>query len=63
MQYRQLWSPADAGKGPITIDTTAIPAHVREDLAAATLEFIREILRQPGGRERLDAKKAELAAK
>ena len=63
MYDRQLRAPADAGKGPITIDTAAIPAHVREDLAAATLELIRGILRQPGGRERLDAKKAELAAK
>jgi hypothetical protein len=63
MHDRQLRVPADAGSGPITINTAAIPAHVREDLAAATLELIRGILRQPGGRERLDAKKAELAAK
>ena len=63
MHDRQLRAPADAGKGPITIDTAAIPAHVREDLAAATLELIRGILRKPGGRERLEAKKAELAAK
>lgn len=63
MYDRQLRAPADAGEGPITIDTTAIPAHVREDLAAATLELIRGILRQPGGRERLDAEKAELAAR
>ena len=60
MHDRQLRVPADAGSGPITINTAA---HVREDLAAATLELIRGILRQPGGRERLDAKKAELAAK
>ena len=41
MHDRQLRVPADAGSGPITINTPAIPAHVREDLAAATLELIR----------------------
>lgn len=41
MHDRQLRVPADAGSGPITINTAAIPAHVREDLAAATLELIR----------------------
>lgn len=40
----------------IHIDVAAIPDHVRDDLAAATLDFIRGILRQPDGRERLDAK-------
>lgn len=63
MFNQQLRPPADAGKGPIVIDTAAIPAHVREDLAAATLELIRGILRQPEGRERMDAKKAELTTK
>lgn len=40
------------------IDTSAIPGHVRDDLAAATLDFIRGILQQPGGREALDARTA-----
>lgn len=40
----------------VHIDISAIPDHVRDDLAAATLDFIRGILRQPEGRERLDAK-------
>jgi len=42
----------------IHIDTAAIPAHVRDDLAAATLDLIHAILRQPGGREALDARTA-----
>lgn len=40
----------------IHIDVSIIPDHVRDDLAAATLDFIRGILREPDGRERLDAK-------
>lgn len=46
-------------KNTIKIDVNSIPAHVRDDLAAATLEFIKEILNQPGGREMLNAKSAE----
>lgn len=46
----------------IPIDVNAIPDCVRNDLAAATLEFIRDALKQPGVREMLDkriaAKKA-----
>ena len=42
----------------IHIDTSAIPAHVRDNLAASTLELIHAILRQPGGREALDARTA-----
>lgn len=38
------------------IDTSAIPGHVRDDLAAATMDLIHSILRQPGGREALDAR-------
>ena len=41
----------------IHIDTASIPAHVRDDLAAATLDLIHGILRQPGGREALEARK------
>ena len=40
----------------IHIDTAAIPDGVRDNLAAATLDFIHGILRQPGGREALDAR-------
>lgn len=43
---------------PIKIDLAAIPDYVREDLAQATLESIRSFLRQPGGREFLEARKA-----
>jgi len=42
----------------IKIDTSLIPEHVRMHLAAATLDLIHGILRQPGGREALDAKTA-----
>lgn len=42
----------------IKIDFSAIPDHVREELAAATLECVRSFLQQPGGREFLDARKA-----
>ena len=41
----------------IKIDFSAIPGHVREDLAAATFECVRSFLQQPGGREFLEAKK------
>lgn len=58
MYDRQPRPLPDAGSGPITIDTAAIPAYVRENLAAATLELIHKILRQPGGREALDARTA-----
>lgn len=43
----------------IEIDFDLIPDHVREDLAAATLESVREFLRKPGGREFLEKKKRE----
>ena len=42
----------------VKIDFSAIPDHVREDLAAATFECVRSFLQQPGGREFLDARKA-----
>lgn len=38
------------------IDTSLIPGEVRDRLAAATLEMVRGILRQPGGREALEAR-------
>lgn len=46
----------------IKIDFAAIPDHVREELAAATLESVRSFLQQPGGREFLDARKSAKAA-
>ena len=42
----------------VKIDFAAIPDYVREELAEATLESVREFIRQPGGREFLDARKA-----
>lgn len=38
----------------VHINVAEIPDHVRDDLAAATLDLIRGILRQPGSREALD---------
>jgi len=47
----------------VHINVAEIPDHARDDLAAATLDFVRGILRQPGGRVALDAKiKARKAA-
>ncbi|MCI8363192.1 MAG: hypothetical protein HFJ41_08905 [Clostridia bacterium] len=47
----------------IHINVAEIPDHARDDLAAATLDFVRGILRQPGGRAALDTKiKAKKAA-
>lgn len=40
----------------VHINVAEIPDHTRDDLAAATLDFVRGILRQPGGRAALDAK-------
>lgn len=40
------------------IRTEEIPPEVRDRLAAATLDLIHSILRQPGGREALDARTA-----
>lgn len=39
----------------IHINVDEIPDHVRDRLAASTLDLVRGILRQPGGREALDA--------
>jgi len=43
----------------IEVDLDSIPEHVRDELAAATLDGVMAFLRQPGGREFLDQKKAE----
>ena len=43
----------------VKIDVSSIPDAVRDDLASATLELVRGILRRPGGREMLDKKTQE----
>ncbi len=48
--------PLDKLTEAVHINVAEIPDHVRDDLAAATLDFVRGILRQPGGRAALDAK-------
>lgn len=45
----------------IHIDTGLIPDHVRDQLAASALDMVLGILRKPGGRELLDARKVEIA--
>jgi hypothetical protein len=51
----------------VRINTVSIPTYAAEALAAATLDFILQIKRQPGGQEMLDARtairKARQAAK
>lgn len=42
-----------------TLDVSQIPDPVKDELAAATLEFIKGVLRQPGGREMLHKRIAE----
>ena len=49
---------AAQGAPDIKINTAEIPDHIRDGLAASTLDFIHAILRQPGGREALDARTA-----
>ena len=46
-------------KDTIKVDVNSIPPYIRDDLAMATLEFIKWILAQPNGREMLNAKLAE----
>lgn len=62
---RQVESEKDINS--IHIDTAQIPTHARDELAAATLDFMHRILNQPGGREalnaRITAKKAATAAR
>lgn len=60
---RETEAPAECEQSVVIhIDTQAIPAQARDALAAATMDLLNGILSQPGGRERLEAKKAELAA-
>lgn len=49
--------------GTIHIDTSLIPDHVRDQLASAAMDMVLGILRKPGGRELLEAKKAEIAGR
>lgn len=44
----------------VHINVSAIPKHTQESLASATLNLLHSILAQPGGREALDKKIAEL---
>ena len=44
----------------VHIDLDAIPEPVWQALAASTLELIKSILAQPGGRELLDAEKERM---
>lgn len=41
----------------VHINVAEIPDHMRDNLAAATLDLIHNILSQAGGREALDAQK------
>lgn len=47
----------------IHIDVSKIPDYIRDDIAAATLQCVKNFLKQPGGREtlhkRIEKKKAE----
>ncbi|WP_298031536.1 hypothetical protein [uncultured Dysosmobacter sp.] len=58
MENARYISPREEGQEAdvICIDTSLIPDSVRDGLAAATLDLIHDILRQPGGREAMDAK-------
>ena len=45
----------------IHIDIKLIPEHVQNQLAVAAMDMVLGIIRRPGGRELLDARKAEIA--
>lgn len=45
----------------IHINTSLIPNHVRDTLAVEAMQMVLGIIRRPGGRELLNAKKAEIA--
>ena len=49
----ETWQTAPA---EIRINTAEIPDYVRDRLAVATMAFVRSILKQPGGREALEAR-------
>lgn len=46
----------------VTVDLSQIPPHTWDSLSAGTLDLFHSILAQPGGREALEAKKAEIRA-
>lgn len=50
------------GGDEIKVQLDTIPEFVRDDLAASTLASVEEFLRQPGGREFIEARKAKKAA-
>lgn len=52
----------EATTAEVHINTQEIPEQVRDQLAGATMALLNGILSQPGGRERLEAKKLKLAA-
>ncbi len=47
----------------VHIDTSLIPDHVRDSLAVESMRLMLGILYRPGGRELIEKKKAERAAK
>lgn len=49
-----------ADSGEITIDFSKMPEEVQERLVIGTLAAVRRFLVQPGGKEMLDAKVAEM---
>lgn len=57
---------AHAPDEELIIDYKLIPDYARDELAATTLEAVKNFIRQPGGREALDtriaAKKRPVAA-
>lgn len=44
----------------VHINTAEIPLEIGESLAASAMDLIRDILRQPGGREKLEARATAL---
>ena len=63
---RYISCPAEATSSEIHVDTSAIPAEVRDDLAAATLECFKAFIAIPGNiewlREKSAARKAAASA-
>ncbi len=52
--------PARIATHPSDLDVTTLPPWAQEKLFRAAIERTKSILAQPGGRERLDAIKAEM---
>ena len=49
---------ANNPNNPIAFDPQLMPPHVQERFFASALSFEKEALRQPGGREMIDAETA-----